>query len=266
MAEEGPGGRCSAFGGERNPNNLIFVFDASYCPANGLLGVALSDGSLRLVNGQGSCLTVLALPGIESHLTSFSWDGTGTRLATCLATGHIVTWTMHRRRRLLQTTAAAAPDYYHHYYDGEHDVLECVCTAVLQGGHEPGRPLFGCQYCSGGGGNGNRDGSSDQDLFLSWGVDGRLCLWDSYSEGEIEAPIAILVQRPDYPIYAVDHTTASSNNSTIAAAGEAETNDDENDKEDDHDQRFGNNKKCIALAGGGAEGGFLGVPVYFYDL
>eukprot|EP00980_Cylindrotheca_fusiformis_P029836 scaffold23916_cov117-Cylindrotheca_fusiformis.AAC.1 len=38
------------FGGDRNPDNVIFVFDAAYCPANGLLGVALSDGSLRLMN------------------------------------------------------------------------------------------------------------------------------------------------------------------------------------------------------------------------
>ena len=72
----------NAFGGDRNPDNVIFVFDASYCSANGLLGVALSDGSLRLVNGRGICLSVLTLPGCQSHLTSFSWDSTGRRLAT----------------------------------------------------------------------------------------------------------------------------------------------------------------------------------------
>ena len=51
----------SGFGGDRNPENMVFVFDASYCSANGLLGVALSDGSLRLVNGRGICLSVLTL-------------------------------------------------------------------------------------------------------------------------------------------------------------------------------------------------------------
>lgn len=39
---------------------------------------------------------------------------------------------------------------------------------------------------------------------LTWGVDGRLCLWDSFSQGNINAPIALLLANPDYPIYAVD--------------------------------------------------------------
>ena len=77
------------FGGERNPTNTIFVFDASYCPASGLLGVALADGSLRLVNGRGECISVINLPGNRSHLTSFCWSSCGTRLATCAATGHL---------------------------------------------------------------------------------------------------------------------------------------------------------------------------------
>ena len=80
------------FGGERNPENLIFVFDAFYCATNGLLGVALSDGSLRLMNGRGVCLSVLELPGGQSHLTSFAWDSTGTKLVTTVATGHLITW------------------------------------------------------------------------------------------------------------------------------------------------------------------------------
>ena len=79
-----------AFGGERNPSNLIFAFDAVYCAANGLLGVALSDGTLRLMNGRGVCISIIQLPGCQSHLTSFSWDSTGTRLATSVATGHVV--------------------------------------------------------------------------------------------------------------------------------------------------------------------------------
>jgi WD40 repeat protein len=84
----------NAFGGERNPANTIYVFDASYCPENGLLGVALSDGSMRLVNGRGVCLSTLSLPGCRSHLTSFAWDSTGTRLASCVATGHLILWSI----------------------------------------------------------------------------------------------------------------------------------------------------------------------------
>ena len=91
--DQGPAdGHPTPFGGERNPNNMIFVFDATYCPANGLLGVALSDGSLRLVNGRGVCVSIINLPGCQSHLTSFCWDSTGTRLATCVATGHLIAW------------------------------------------------------------------------------------------------------------------------------------------------------------------------------
>lgn len=71
---------ASNFGGERNPHNVVYVFDASYCSANGLLGVALSDGSLRLVNGRGVCVCPITLPGNSSHLTSFGWDATGRRL------------------------------------------------------------------------------------------------------------------------------------------------------------------------------------------
>lgn len=84
----------TAYGGERNPDNLIFVFDASYCPANGLLGAALSDGSVRLVNGRGVCISILTLPGCQSHLTSFAWDSTGSRLASCVASGHLILWTV----------------------------------------------------------------------------------------------------------------------------------------------------------------------------
>lgn len=190
-----------AFGGDRNPNNMIFVFDAAYCSQNGLLGVALSDGSLRLVNGRGICISVMQLPGCQSHLTSFSWDSTGTRLATSVATGHVILWgvDVHEDKGSLVTT----------------------CTAILEGGHQPGRPVFGSKYIANG-----------ENLLLTWGVDGCLCLWDSFSQGNISAPIATLVANKDYPIYAVDAQA-----SHIAVGG----------------------------GGGGDETSFLGVPMMLYD-
>lgn len=103
-----------AFGGERNPNDMIFVFDAQYNAANGLLGVALSDGSLRLMNGRGVCLSIMQLPGCQSHLTSFCWDATGTRLATCVATGHVILWSVE--------------------VQVGHGALITRCSAVLEGG------------------------------------------------------------------------------------------------------------------------------------
>lgn len=103
-----------AFGGDRNPNNMIFAFDADYCPANGLLGVALSDGTLRLMNGRGVCISIMQLPGCQSHLTSFSWDATGSRLAICVATGHVILWGID-------------------VHDGSGS-LTTTCTAILEGG------------------------------------------------------------------------------------------------------------------------------------
>lgn len=188
----------STFGGDRNPHNLVYVFDAAYCAANGLLGVALADGSLRLLNGRGICLTLLHLPGHQSHLTSFAWDSSGRCLATAVATGHLITWTV---------------------VVNEYEEPTTTCTAVLRGGHIDGRPLFGARYCG-----------VDDSLLLSWGVDGRLCLWDAQSQDELDGPLAILLDKPDYPIYAV-----------------------------------GLGHESVVVGGGGNDGGFIGIPVYVYD-
>ena len=115
----------NAYGGPRNPDHLIYVFDASYCQTNGLLGIALSDGSLRLVNGRGSCVSVLQLPECKARLTSFCWHSSGQRLATCVATGQIILWSI-----LVDSGGRIEPS----------------CTAVLEGGHTRGRPLYGVRY------------------------------------------------------------------------------------------------------------------------
>ena len=71
---------------------------------------------------------------------------------------------------------------------------------------------------------------------LSWGSDGRLCLWDGQSDEELDAPLAVLRDFEDeYPIYTV-------------AMAEQPTH------------------RCITIAGGGAVGGFLGIPAYMVDL
>jgi WD40 repeat protein len=205
----------NGFGGERNPNNIIYVFDASYCPANGLLGVALSDGSLRLVNGRGVCVCPITLPGNKSHLTSFGWDALGQRMASCVATGQLILWSVDCRGML----------------DGH---VAPTCRAILEGGHVAGRPLYGAVYC----------GGESQDLVLSWGVDGRLCLWDSHSHGQIHQPLSTLVAKSsEYPIFAVDIREVKD--------GEGE----------------GESKLTARIAaGGGTEGGFVGVPVYLFDV
>ena len=203
----------SAFGGDRNPRNLVYVFDASYCAANGLLGVALSDGSLRLMNGRGVCLSLLTLPGSRSHLTSFAWDEAGHRLATTVATGQVVIWTIGDTSSAVISDASLQSQTH--------------CRAVLQGGHELGRPLFGAQYIG-------------DDLLLTWGADGRLCLWDSQATEEVYEPMSILVDKneEDYPIYA-------------CCCANFESQVDENG--------------VVAVAGGAGDGGLIGVPVYLYD-
>ena len=70
-----------------------------------------------------------------------------------------------------------------------------------------------------------------EDLLLSWGIDGRLCVWDSYIRGNIRSPIAILEQSTDYPIYAVD---------------------------------VSKDYRQLSLAGGDGEN-FIGNPFYLYD-
>mmetsp|Transcript_22349 Transcript_22349/g.33453 ORF Transcript_22349/g.33453 Transcript_22349/m.33453 type:complete len:1059 (+) Transcript_22349:74-3250(+) len=197
----------TAYGGDRNPDNLVFVFDASHCQANDLLGVALSDGTLRLVNGRGVCVSILQLPGCESHLTSFAWDMSGTKLASCVATGHVILWRLH-------------------FGDGCN--VFPSCQAVLEGGHTERRPLYGAKFC----------GGEDQNLLLTWGVDGSLCLWDSYADGQIGAPLAVLLSNSSYPIYAVDVLESSRTRSNIS--------------------------NCIAV-GGGREAGFLGMPLSLYN-
>jgi len=104
--------------------------------------------------------------------------------------------------------------------------LKPSCVAILNGGHDPGRPLFGAKYC----------GGTDERILLTWGTDGKLCAWDSCSSGENQAPMCTLVTLENYPIYTLDITSNT-----------------------------GATKHHIAL-GGGSDAGFLGVPAYIYDV
>eukprot|EP00586_Coscinodiscus_wailesii_P022550 CAMPEP_0172520384 /NCGR_PEP_ID=MMETSP1066-20121228/291969_1 /TAXON_ID=671091 /ORGANISM="Coscinodiscus wailesii, Strain CCMP2513" /LENGTH=818 /DNA_ID=CAMNT_0013303131 /DNA_START=108 /DNA_END=2564 /DNA_ORIENTATION=- len=208
------------FGGERNPDNIVYVFDVAFLSLATLLGVALSDGTVRLVNYRGVCVSLLQLPGTNAHLTSLAFDRTGRRLASVVATGHLILWRLEwdMGRRTYEGGVVM---------DGGDGQIIPHCEAVLQGGHQPGRPLFGAAYC----------GGEHEEFIISWGIDGRLVLWNSYSRGQVDAPLTILCSRPDYPIFALD-ILPSSPYENIA--------------------RF--------AVGGGRDGGFLGIPVYLYDV
>ena len=203
------GSSSPAYGGARNPDNVIYVFDASYNPANGMLGVALSDGSLRLLNGRGECMTVLQLPGSTAHLTSFCWDSTGTQLATSVAnTGHVITWEI-----LLNASRT--------------DVQKTSCRAVFAGGHD--RTVFGTRYF----GNTASTTEGKDPFLISWGVDGRIALWDAQAVDELDAPIATLQNDPEYPVFNLDYHADS---------------------------------RQIAVVGGAGDGGFIGIPTFIFDL
>lgn len=199
----------TSFGGaERNPNNIVFVFDASYSSASDLLGVALSDGSLRIMNSRGVCLAALSLPGCQSHLTSFCWDQTGSKILTTVATGHIIVWGIEGN-----DSGGTSGNR----------VTTC-CRAIFQGGHMLGRPVYGACFVA------------NDELVLSWGSDGRLCLWDGNCDEELDAPLALLRDyQEDYPIYCV-------------AASDAPTN------------------RAVVMAGGASNTTYVGVPVYLVDL
>lgn len=79
---------------------------------------------------------------------------------------------------------------------------------------------------------------------MTYGVDGKVCLYDSFSVGDVFSPICTLVSHPDYPIYTLDITCEGANQKALS----------------------GQKSKLHIAIGGGTEGGFLGVPVYLYAI
>jgi hypothetical protein len=187
-----------------------------------------------VINSRGVCLAILQLPGCKSHLTAVCWDAKGYRISTSVGTGQVILWR-------LEPTAGDDGAFLRHDCKVPERVTPS-CQAVLQGGHEVGRPLFGTQYC----------GCEDEDLLLSWGVDGRLCLWDSRAK-EYSAPLAILVSRSDYPIYTVDVMKQDMPRGDTAITNPSA-------EETEH-----NTLIRIAVAGG-RESGFVGMPFYLYNV
>ena len=122
-------------------------------------------------------------------------------------------------------------------HDGGKRHTVATCTAIFEGGHEQGRPLFGSKYCGG-------DGPDDDDLLISWGIDGKLCMWYSKSHGNIHEPVAVLKDDKEYPIYAVG-ATASKLNKTAERPQQ---------------------QKTVAVCGGSAESGFIGTPFHLYKI
>jgi WD40 repeat protein len=203
------------------------------------------------MNGRGVCLSVLQLPGQQSHLTSFHWDTTGRRLVTTVATGHVVLWEIEVSNPL-GVVGYNDPTYSHSLVSAG---IRTSCRAVLDGGHVMGRPLYGCNFIE-----------NDQ-LLISYGSDGRLCLWDSNCVGEVHEPIAILwdghqhstmmspTDTEGYPIFAVSVTTSSQHQGTIPTK-----------KNDDETTTIPSMSTIVIAGGGSGPSGMLGVPVHLQDI
>ena len=181
-----------AFGGHRNPHGLIFVFDAAYSRDLATLGVALSDGTVRLLNGQGRCWHVIHphhFPTRPGYLTALAWSppSSPTRgssngnsmaaslLVTATGRGDVITW---------QVWPGHSP----------------YCLAIFSGHRGP---VFGTIFLREYGVNDEESNKGEGSLLLSWGMDGRLLVWDAGKYGNVTQPEATLLDNAEYPLYSV---------------------------------------------------------------
>ena len=117
--------------------------------------------------------------------------------------------------------------------------------------------MFGAKYC----------GGKKEELLLSWGIDGKVCLWDARANGNINTPMAVLVSKPDYPVFSVDIAKATKGPAATAEQVTEKTTGDDNEKEGTEKTTKETTVEDWYMAvAGGRNGGFLGVPVFVYHI
>lgn len=92
------------FGGERNPDDEVVVFDAKPAPEQtDVIGLALSDGTFRLldVRERDNQTTIQAS---ETHLAAFSWQDVHTMFA-CSGDGVCSSWDLRTSQRIFAQQA-----------------------------------------------------------------------------------------------------------------------------------------------------------------
>lgn len=177
-----------SIGGERNPEDLPFVFDAKPRPGSGSypIAVALSDGTVRV----GDILRnpdqphVLKPDGGQTHLTALAWAEDGTVLVSCAGDGSMTVW----------------------------DARTWTSRAVLRG---HGKPVYGATFypCAAISASGNES----QKLLLSWSSDETICMWDvTRASLTGTKPLSTLFAGPRFPIF---HCALSVNGGLLAVAG-----------------------------------------------
>lgn len=164
-----------SIGGERNPEDVPYVFDAKPRPGSGssVLAVALSDGTVRVgdILREGERAAVLRGDS-NTHLTSLAWSADGTILVSCGGNGSVTVW----------------------------DTRTWTVRSVLSG-HS--RAVFGAAFHPGAAAGGSASaGESPLQLLLSWSSDESVCLWDAArATGDEMAPLATLALEEGFPVF-----------------------------------------------------------------
>ena len=177
-----------SIGGERNPEDMSFVFDAKPRPGSGssVLAVALSDGTVRVgdILREGEQAAVLRGTS-NTHLTGLAWSTDGTFLVSCGGNGSVTVW----------------------------DTRTWTVRSVLYG-HS--RAVYGAAFHPGGSASAS-GGDSPLQLLLSWSSDESVCLWDAArATGDETAPLATLAVEEGFPVYSC---SVSADGRRFAVAG-----------------------------------------------
>lgn len=188
-----------SIGGERNPGDNCFVFDAKPRPGSGssVLAVALSDGTVRVGDVlQDGEQTVVLQGTSNTHLTGLAWSNDGTILASCAGNGSVTVW----------------------------DTRTWTVRSVLSG-HS--RPVYGAAFYPGAAASGaaavtpGQESSSSQ-LLLSWSSDETVCVWDAgIATGDAAAPVATLSMEEGFPVYSCA-VSADARRFAVAGGGSGE--------------------------------------------
>ena len=91
-------GTCH-FGGQRNPDDEVVVFDAKPAPnQSDIIAIALSDGTLRTLDLREDAARIIGQAS-DVHLTSITWRDP-TTVITCSGTGEVASWDIRTSARL----------------------------------------------------------------------------------------------------------------------------------------------------------------------
>ncbi|KAJ1437268.1 WD40-repeat-containing domain protein [Ochromonadaceae sp. CCMP2298] len=219
-----------SFGGHRNPDNAVFVFDAKSQPdAASMVGATMSDSTVRLIDmrcEQASAQVVAldlqqGLGGIKlGHATSINWSAGGSDVAVALGSGLValLDWRMPSVRALLHSHAG--PCY----------------GAIFAGGSSSGSSS---SVSSGSSAVPNLDSSSSSSSssgsspLITWSSDCTIRIWDAAAcQGLCERPASI-IRLADFPM--------------LSGAWDAQ-------------------RQSLICGGGGSGGTFMGTPIHEVDL